>query len=60
MEMRAYWMVNPAIRLRFELSYTYRKMTYSDEALAAGFENNRGDIFGVGLRTNIFNRYYDF
>jgi hypothetical protein len=54
-----FWMLNPALRLRVELGYTYRQLTF-DNPIPGDLENQSHSVLNFALRTNIFNRYYDF
>lgn len=58
--LRSYWMVNPAIRLRLELAYTYRGLFFVNEEVRAIEPNRSGSTFQLALRTQLFNHYYDF
>ena len=53
-------MVNPAIRLRLELAYTYRGLFFVNEEVRAIEPNRSGSTFQLALRTQLFNHYYDF
>ena len=57
--LRSYWMVNPAIRLRLELAYTYRGLFYVNEEDLALQPDLSGSTFQLALRTHLFNHYYD-
>ena len=59
LDLRTYYMINPAIRLRLELSYTLRSIRFNEDA-SSGFSDSDDSVIGFALRTNIFNRYYDF
>ena len=57
--LRSYWMVNPAIRLRLELAYTYRGLFFVNEEVRALQPDRSGSTFQLALRTQLFNHYYD-
>jgi hypothetical protein len=52
-ELRGGYLLNPKINLSAEAILQYRK-------LSSEIEENNNFFFGVGLRSNIFNRYKDF
>ncbi len=58
-DLRLYWMMNPAIRLRTEIGLTYRSLQF-DSPIPGELENQNHMVFSFGFRTNVFNRYYDF
>jgi hypothetical protein len=58
-EARAHWTVNPAMRLRLEVWGQWRSLRY-DDPLPGQFENSNTWALGFGLRSVLFNRYFDF
>ncbi|MBI1317076.1 hypothetical protein GC167_09515 [bacterium] len=58
-DARAYWTVNPPMRLRLEVWANYRSMRF-DQPVDGLYEDQSQWALGVGLRTVLFNRYFDF
>ncbi len=58
-EFRVYYMINPAIRLRAELGYTHRQLRFNKEIIGQ-LENQNHSVISFAVRTQLFNRYYDF
>ena len=55
-EFKAGWFVNPASRMKVEAGVMYRQFTPEDASIPS--YNSPWAFFG--LRTDLFNRYYDF
>jgi len=58
-QIKVAYLINPDWRLMFEIGYTYRKISYTDEASA--FElNEYSNMFHIGFKTALYNQYLDF
>jgi hypothetical protein len=55
-DARVAWFVNPASRMKVELGLTHRRFEPNHPSLASATSN----WVYFGLRTELFNRYYDF
>ena len=52
------YIVNPAINLKIFASYTFRDFSIIQETVH--LKNDKTNIISFGLRTDLFNTYYDF
>ncbi len=61
-QLRAAWIVNPATNLKIEAGLRWRSLSASDAADINTRPFNVGESLWLfaGLRTELFNRYYDF
>jgi hypothetical protein len=60
-QLRAAWVANPATNLKLEAGLRYRNLTASESNITTRpFTLDESLWFFAGLRTELFNRYYDF
>jgi hypothetical protein len=57
--LRAAWVVNPASNLKIEAGIQYRNLSTSQPATSPVASGSSNYVF-FGLRTDLYNRYYDF
>ena len=56
--LKAGYIVNPVMNLKLFVDFTYRKFDILEET--SYLKNSNGAMVSLGLRTDIFNTYYDF
>ncbi len=58
--LRVGWMMNPATGLKIEAGWQYRGFINDISVATSPFSSVTSHYFFAGLRTEFFNRYYDF
>ncbi|MEN8137056.1 MAG: gliding motility protein RemB [Bacteroidota bacterium] len=56
--LKSGYIVNPATNLKLFIDFTYRDFNVLNET--EFLQNSKGSIISFGLRTDLFNTYYDF
>ncbi|MCK5906560.1 MAG: gliding motility protein RemB, partial [Flavobacteriales bacterium] len=56
--LKAGYIVNPSINLKLYVDFTYRDFKIMEETNF--LKNSSGAIISFGIRTDLFNQYYDF